>query len=178
MPVIPIRTIPDPILRKKSKKVKSVDGDVRQVITDLLETLESAKEPEGAGLAAPQLGVSQRIVIVREFLPNPQNPDEILSRDHVLINPRIISASKETQTIWEGCLSVPDTYGKVERPEKIKVRALDQDGNVIQFKASGYFSSVVQHEMDHLDGILFTDKVTGKTISEEELEKLGEEVAI
>ncbi|MFA6981825.1 MAG: peptide deformylase [Patescibacteria group bacterium] len=178
MAAVAIRTIPDPILRKKTERVHRVDEEVNKLANDLLDTLNEAQEPEGAGLAAPQLGVLKRIIVVREFLPDPKDPQKYFNQDHVLINPKVISSSKETQVIWEGCLSVPDTYGKVERPKKVKVKANDLEGNELRLKATGYFSSVIQHEIDHLDGILFTDKVTGEMITEEELEKLGEEIVL
>jgi len=171
MAVKPIITIPNKVLREKTEKVKNVDSEVASLAKDLLDTVRVAKDPEGAGLAATQIGVSKRVCVVRNFFKDPANPEKILSEDIILINPKIISNSKETEVDWEGCLSVPDKYGKVERFEKVKITAVGIDGKDIKIKASGYFARIVQHEIDHLDGILFTDKVIGETISEEELEK-------
>jgi peptide deformylase len=95
-----------------------------------------------------------------------------LSEDIILINPKIVSRSKETETDWEGCLSVPNVYGKVERFQKVKVSALGADGKDIKLKTSGFLARTVQHEIDHLDGVLFTEKVIGQTITEEELDKI------
>jgi peptide deformylase len=110
--------------------------------------------------------------VVRNFFVDPKDSQNMLSENIVLINPKIISKSKEVETDWEGCLSVPDVYGKVERYKKIKIYAVGIDGKDIKFKASDFLARTIQHEVDHLDGILFTDKVVGKTITEEELEAL------
>jgi peptide deformylase len=90
----------------------------------------------------------------------------------ILINPEIISKSKETDVDWEGCLSIPDVYGEVQRHTKVKVKSLTLSGNEITFTAEDFFARVVQHEIDHLDGILFTSRVIGKAISEKELDKI------
>lgn len=172
MAVKPIITIPNKVLRTKTEKVKQIDSEVLALAKDLLDTVRVAKDPEGAGLAATQIGVSKRVCVVRNFFRDPTNEEKVLSEDVVLINPKIISTSKETEVDWEGCLSVPDKYGKVQRFSKIKISALGVDGKDIKFKASDYFARTIQHEIDHLDGILFTDKVIGGTIGEEELDKL------
>lgn len=168
----PIITIPNEVLRKKAEKVKNIDEEVLKTAQDLLDTVKVAKDPEGAGLAAPQIGASKRICVVRNFFIDPQDSKKILSEDIVLINPKIVSKSIETETDWEGCLSVPNEYGKVERFKKVKISATGIDGTDIKFKANDFLARTIQHEIDHLDGILFTDKVIGKTITEEELDKL------
>jgi peptide deformylase len=167
----PIITIPDEVLRKKTEKVKTINEEILKIAKDLVDTVKVAKDPEGAGLAAPQIGVSKRICIVRNFFLDPLDEHKILSEDIVLINPKIVSTSKETDIDWEGCLSVPNAYGKVERYSKVKVSAIGIDGKDIRFKASDFLARTIQHEIDHLDGILFTDRVIGKTITERELEK-------
>lgn len=172
MPIRPIITIPNKVLVEKTEKVKIIDETVLKLAKDLLDTVKEAKDPEGAGLAATQIGVGKRVCVVRNFFNDPQNPEKILSEDIILINPKIISKSKETELDWEGCLSVPDVYGKVERYTKIKVSALGMDGKDIKFKANGFLARTIQHEIDHLDGILFTKRVIGKTINEKELENL------
>jgi peptide deformylase len=172
MAVRPIITIPNKGLYEKTEKVRQIDQAVSDVAKDLVDTVRVAKDPEGAGLSANQMGVSKRMCVVRNFFKDPQNPDKILSEDIVLINPKIVSRSKETEVDWEGCLSVPDVYGKVERFQKVKVSALGVDGKDIKLKVSGFLARTVQHEIDHLDGILFTEKVIGQTITEEELDKI------
>jgi peptide deformylase len=172
MPVRPIITIPNNILKTKTEKVKMIDEEVLKVAKDLVDTVKVAKDPEGAGLAAVQIGSSKRICVVRNFFKDPQNPEKILSEDIVLINPKIISTSKETEVDWEGCLSVPNKYGKVERFIKVKVTALSLDGLEMKFKANDFLARTIQHEIDHLDGIIFTDRVIGKIVSEEELEEI------
>lgn len=174
MAVRKVITTPNPILNKKAQKVSGVDDDVRRIAQDLLDTIKVEKDPEGAGLAATQLGESRRICVVRHFYEDPINPEKIQSDDLVLINPKIISHSKETQTDWEACLSVPDEYGLVERFEKIKLTAKDLNGDTLKIKAGGFFARTIQHEVNHLDGILFTSKVIGKTISEKEFDKIIE----
>jgi peptide deformylase len=172
MPVRPIITLPNNILRTKTKKVKKIDPEVEKVAKDLVDTVKLAKNPEGAGLAATQIGSLQRMCVVRNFFNDPQNPETVLSECIVLINPKIIGTSKETDIDWEGCLSVPDKYGKVERFSKIKVTAMGLDGKDIKLKAGDFLARTIQHEIDHLDGIIFTDRVVGKIITEEEMENL------
>lgn len=172
MAVKTILTFPDPILLKKAGKITKFDDELKTVVQDLLDTVLSAKDPEGAGLAAPQIGVSKRVVIVRNFIPDPNDPSKDIAHNIVLVNPKIISKSKETTLDWEACLSVPNVYGKVERYKKIKIKAQDENGEDFRLNATGYFAAIIQHEMDHLDGILFTTKVVGQTLTESELEEL------
>uniref|UniRef100_A0A7C4XIE2 Peptide deformylase n=1 Tax=candidate division WWE3 bacterium TaxID=2053526 RepID=A0A7C4XIE2_UNCKA len=172
MAVIKIVTIPNQILTTPAKKVVVFDNETRTLISDLLDTAREAKNPEAAGLAAPQIGISRRVCVVREFFVNPSNKDKLVAKDYVLVNPKIISASKEKELDIEACLSVPNVYGMVERAKKVKVKAQDGDGNEIRLTASGFLARVVQHEIDHLDGILFTSKLVGKSYTEEELEKI------
>jgi len=175
MAVVPIVKIPDEILNKKCGKVDKLDEDAKKLVKNLLDTLRAAKNPEGAGLAAPQIGVSKRVCIARRFLPNPNNESKPLIQDYVLINPKIISSSNETDLGWEGCLSIPDSYGKVLRAKKVKVKALNEEGEEVKINASGFFARIIQHEIDHLDGILFTSKLVGNTITEKELDKILKE---
>jgi peptide deformylase len=118
MSVRKVITAPNPILTKKTQKVRDINSDVKKIAKDLLDTVRVAKDPEGAGLSATQIGVSKRICVVRNFFEDPLNPNEVSSDDIVLINPKIIQYSKEKNVDWEGCLSVPDAYGLVERAEK------------------------------------------------------------
>lgn len=174
MPVQKIILEPDPVLHQKSEKVKSITPEIKALIQDLIDTAENAKDPEAAGLSAPQLGVLKRVILARNFFKDPKNPHAYLHENVILINPKIISASTETDLEWEGCLSIPDTYGKVRRPVKVKVDALDETGERIRLKATGYFARIVQHEIDHINGILFTERVEGKTLTEKELDQLEE----
>jgi len=171
MAVKPIATVPNKVLTTKTEKIKSIDADAKALAKDLLDTIKLTKKPEGAGLAANQIGVAKRMCVVRNFVEDPVNFEGAIAEEYVLINPRITSASKETELDWEGCLSVPNSYGRVERFKKIKVTALDLSGQEIKIKANGYFARTIQHEINHLDGILFTQKVVGPLITEEELGK-------
>lgn len=175
MSVKKIITVPNPILNKKTQKIGEITDEIKNIAQDLIDTVKVAEDPEGAGLAATQIGISKRMCVVRNFFEDPLNPNEIKSNDIVLINPKITNYSDEKDLDWEGCLSVPDKYGKVERASKIKVTAKDVDGNIIKIKAEGFFARTVQHEVDHLDGILFTDKIEGETLSQEEFDKMIED---
>ncbi len=175
MSVRNIITTPDPILGKKALKVSGITDDIKNMAKDLLDTVKVAKDPEGAGLAAPQIGISKRIVVVRNFFENPLHPEEIHSDDTILINPKITFFSSETEIDWEGCLSVPDKYGLVERSKKIKVSYKDLEGNNQKIKAEGFFARTIQHEIDHLDGILFTSRIKGDTLTQREFDEMLEE---
>jgi len=174
MAIRKIVTTPNPILNKKAQRVSDITDDIKKIAQDLLDSVKVAKDPEGAGLAAPQLGESKRICVVRHFYEDPANPEKIQSDDLILINPKIISHSKETESDWEGCLSVPNEYGIVERFSKIKLTAKDLNGDNLKIKAEGFFARTIQHEVDHLDGMLFTLKVIGKTVSQAEFNKIIE----
>lgn len=170
-----ILVVPDPLLTQKCQKVDTIDDETKKLIKNLKDTLESAKDPEGVGLAAPQIGVLQRVCVVKRFVPDPANPHQYKSEIIPFINPKVVEKSRETTLGWEGCLSIPDTYGKVERHKKIKVKTLSEDGEELKIKADGFFARVIQHEMDHLEGVLFTTKVVGETLTEEELDELLKE---
>ncbi len=173
MAVVNILTIPDKTLDKKSERVTKIDSEVKEIVQNLLDTVVAERDPMGAGLAAPQIGFNKRICVVREFYVEFKNgKEEEKATEHILINPEITVDSNKTTLDWEGCLSVPDTYGLVKRFKKIKVKALNENGESIKFSATGLFARTIQHEIDHLDGILFTKKVTGKFYTEEELDKL------
>jgi len=161
-----------PQLRQRCQAVEEIDREVLKTITDLKDTLLSAKDPEGVGLSAPQIGVGKRIIIVKKIGKDRQEPGKIKTTIHVLINPEISNASTKKEKSFEGCLSVPGKYGWVLRSPKIKVKALDERGNPIKFSAKKIFAYEIQHEIDHLDGILFTDKLVGKLYDEEELDIL------
>ncbi|MGP1442284.1 MAG: peptide deformylase [Anaerovoracaceae bacterium] len=134
----------DPILRKKSREVGEITERIRILIDDMIETMNDA---EGVGLAAPQVGVLKRIFVV-----------DVGEGPIVLINPEIIEKSGE-QTGSEGCLSVPDRSGEVTRPNYVKIRGLDREGNEVEYEGTELLARAFCHENDHLDGIIYTDYV-------------------
>lgn len=174
MAIREIVTIPNEILNKKTQKIGEITEEIKNIAKDLIDTVKVAEDPEGAGLAATQIGISKRICVVRNFFEDPINPEKISSNDIILINPKITDFSDEKETDWEGCLSVPDVYGLVERSKKIKLTAKDLDGNKIKIKAEGFFARTIQHEVDHLDGALFTSKVKGETLTQKQFDEMIE----
>lgn len=168
-----IITVPDKILYAKSERVRSINTEIKQIINQLIETANAQTEPEAAGLAAPQIGYSKRIILVRDFKRLP-NSDKMLITNVIMINPKIISESKEFETDWESCLSIPNMYGKVSRPYSIKLIYTDEKGIEKKIKAKDFFARVIQHEVDHLNGILFDTKIISKLISEQEYNKIIE----
>jgi len=160
-----IVTIPDPILRKRAEEVTKIDERILKIVDEMIYALENNPR-KGIGLAAPQVGIPIRIIIAKSGRKN----DDAIT--YGLINPEIIKASDEKELDYEGCLSVPDTYGLVERSKKVVVKALNKNGKKVTLKASGLFARVLQHEIDHLDGILLTEKSVGKMLTEEEYNKL------
>jgi peptide deformylase len=156
MPILPIKKYPAKILREKAKKIKDpLNPEVVQLIKDMIETLKNA---EGLGLAAPQVGKSLRLCIIEE----PPETEKGQSTLHILINPKITTYSKEKSKIEEGCLSFPGKFYVVSRPSSVKVRFLDETGKNVKIKADGLLARALQHEIDHLDGILITDKLKNK----------------
>jgi peptide deformylase len=156
MAILPIVMHPDPILEKECEKVTDFDKKLKKLLANMYDTM---LEADGVGLAAPQVGIDLQVAVV-------DIGDE--SGTIELINPEIIDADG-TQTDLEGCLSFPGLYGEVTRPYVIKVRTQDRKGRMIEFQAEGFLARAIQHEIDHLHGILFTSKVE-KFITEEELE--------
>jgi peptide deformylase len=148
MAVLEVLSVPHPILRKKALPVEVVDDGVRKLLNDMLETMYAE---EGCGLAAPQVGVSQRIIVVDISY---RFPDVPLMK---MVNPQILWSSHEKQTFDEGCLSVPGMYGPVTRPEKVKISYLDENGVAQELEAADFLATAIQHEIDHLNGKVFTD---------------------
>jgi peptide deformylase len=148
MSVRDVRYLGDPVLREICREVEKVDDDVRGLADDLMDTMYAA---DGIGLAAPQVGESLRVFVydVRE--------EEI--KPGVLVNPRIVEATGKQREV-EGCLSIPGLDEVVERMERVVVEGLDRDGNEVRIEAEGLLSRVLQHECDHLDGVLFVDRVS------------------
>ena len=151
MALRPILVAPDPILKAKAKPVDTVDDELRALADDMLETMYAAP---GIGLAAPQIGESRR-VIVFDIAPDgePKAP-------YFMANPELVWVSDEDATYEEGCLSVPEHYADVVRPARVRVKFLDRDGESREVEAEGLLATVIQHEMDHLDGILFIDHLS------------------
>jgi len=143
MAVIPIRLLNDPILRTKAKRIKNIDSSIQKLIDDMLETNWDAS---GAGLAAPQVGLSLRLAVIQ------------LSRDekYVLVNPQIMRRTG-TRTVTEGCLSIPGYVGDIQRAEKVTVRATDRYGKEYRIRGEGLLAEALEHEIDHLNGVLYID---------------------
>jgi peptide deformylase len=151
MAVLPIIVAPDPRLKAKCKPVARVDAEVRRLMDDMLETMHLAP---GIGLAAPQVGVAKRVIVV-DVSPSgePRKP-------YRLANPEIVWASEETTAFEEGCLSLPEQFAEVVRPARIRVRYLDHENEIRELDASDTLATCIQHEMDHLDGVLFVDHIS------------------
>ena len=146
-----ILTEPNPILRNKSLRVDKVDSDIQQLMNDMLETMYAAP---GIGLAAIQVGVPKRVIVMdidqKEGQKNPM----------FFVNPEIIEKSKNNSTYEEGCLSVPGQFAEIDRPDKCHLKYLDYYGQEKEIKAEGMLATCIQHEIDHLEGILFIDHLS------------------
>lgn len=151
MAVCEILILPDKRLRKVSEPVKKIDAGIRKLVDDMLETMYDAP---GIGLAAIQIGTSKRVVTMDlAKKEEPKNPQ-------VFINPEIVWSSDEKAVYEEGCLSIPEIYSDVERPAQVKVKYLDLEGELHEIEANGLLSTCLQHEVDHLNGILFIDHLS------------------
>lgn len=156
----PVVKIPEPVLRSVAKEVPKVNKRVRVIADNMVSIMKKAR---GVGIAAPQIGVSERIIVIA--------PER---KPIVLINPVVVSSSG-TQVREEGCLSIPGLYGDVERAAEVEIEAYDVKGRAVGFTMEGYAATVVQHEIDHLDGILFIDKVDPKTLHWQDPERDDED---
>ena len=145
--ILEIKKYPDPILRKKSKEVKEITPEIKQLARDLIETMLKS-EPVGIGLAAPQIGISKRVIAVQTD-----------SGPAVFVNPKIIKKSREKDSMEEGCLSLPEIWLNVKRAKEIEIETLDINDKKMRIKADGVFARILQHEIDHLNGILIIDKL-------------------
>ena len=148
MTVRKILTEPNPFLRQKSKPVDKVDDSTRELMDDMLDTMYKAP---GIGLAAIQIGVPKRIIVL-DVSKSPEKKEPMY-----FINPEIVSASKNDATYEEGCLSVPGQFAEIDRPDKCHIKYLDYNGESKELKAEGLLATCIQHEIDHLEGILFID---------------------
>jgi peptide deformylase len=172
-----IVTLPEPVLRRKAKPITKFDKELQTLIDDMIETMRDAP---GVGLAAPQVNISQQLAVIEyaeneddengtegaEENPKPAKPKQLF----VIINPEIVKASEEKVNGIEGCLSIPGLIGEVERHEAIQVKALNRYGKPVKLKVDGWMARIFQHEIDHLNGVLFTDLSTRvwKPTAEEE----------
>ena len=156
-----IITTPDPRLRERSTKVGVIDDEILNIIADMRKlSLDWEKEHPyelSAAMAAPQMGVLKRIIIIRDDMENKKN-----ATFTALINPEVIKTEGKTITDYEGCLSVPSIYGKVPRASKVKVKAMLEDGTEVRIKATDELARTLLHEIDHLNGILFIDHIRDK----------------
>ncbi len=152
MPILPIITLPDPVLRKTSAAVETVDDEVRGLANNLLETMYAAP---GIGLAAVQVGVLRRMLVF-----DTAKGEDVPKEPFVLINPEIVSFGDTPRVHEEGCLSIPRMYAEVERPAVVRVRYVDLDGKQQERDFADLQATVVQHEIDHLEGILFIDHIS------------------
>ncbi|MFC1913936.1 peptide deformylase [Chloroflexota bacterium] len=144
MAILPIRTLPDPVLRQKAKKVRNIDNSVKKLIADMLETMHA--DPGRAGLAAPQVGISLRVIVIG--IPEQE--------DIVLINPEIVKRNGE-RFINEGCLSIPGYFGEVKRAKSVTAKGRDQNWKEVRIKAEDLLAQALEHEIDHLNGLLYID---------------------
>jgi peptide deformylase len=158
MAVLPIRTLPDPVLRQKAKRVKTIDGSIQKLIADMLETVRAA--PGRAALAAPQVGTSLRVIVID--IPEAENV--------VLINPEIVKRRGE-RLVTEGCLSIPGYYGEIKRAKSVTAKGRDASGKEIRIKAEELLAQALEHEVDHLNGLLYIDHLE----SQDKLHKVEDE---
>ena len=156
MALLPIIEVPDALLRAKSAPVERIDDDVRRLVSDMFETMYAAP---GIGLAAVQVAVPRRVMVI-----DLQDPDEEggepIRKPFAFINPEIVWSSDERSTYNEGCLSIPDQYAEIERPARVRARWLDEQGQQHEAEVDGLLATCVQHEVDHLNGILFVDHLS------------------
>ncbi len=154
MAIREIVKIPDPVLRRKAHKITTFDKNLQTLIDDMIETMRVAP---GVGLAAPQVGISERLIVIEYG----DDEDETVPKKlFAVVNPEIVQASEEKVEGIEACLSIPQIAGEVERHEKITVKGLNRHGKPVKIKAEGWLARIFQHEIDHLEGVLFTDRAS------------------
>ncbi len=163
-PPLEVHHLGDRVLRQPAKRVAKVDDEIRQIVRQMLQTMYSE---DGIGLAAPQVAINKQIVVIDI---DPENPEH---QPLVLINPTVKSFGRELVATQEGCLSIPGVYLDVQRPEAIEVSFKDEQGRPRTIKATGLLSRAIQHEIDHLNGVLFVDRVNNQLALTQELKKRG-----
>jgi len=169
-----IVTLPDPVLRRKARPVAGFDKNLQALIDDMVQTM---REAPGVGLAAPQVGVSERLIVVEYADPPEDGPEDaavpkldgerpaseakkVKPRLYVMANPEIVKTSDETEIGVEGCLSIPGLVGEVERFATIQIKGLNRRGQPMKVKAEGWLARIFQHEIDHINGVVFPDRAT------------------
>jgi peptide deformylase len=163
-----IVTLPDAVLRRKARTIAKVDKNLQMLIDDMVETM---REAPGVGLAAPQVGLSERLIVVEYYeRPEDEEKEDAPKKVWALLNPEIVKASTETVMGVEGCLSIPGLVGEVERNAAIQVKGLNRHGKPVKIKAEGWLARIFQHEIDHLNGILFPDRATRVWKPQDEVE--------
>jgi peptide deformylase len=158
-----IVSLPEPVLRRKARPVTTIDQNLQTLIDDMIETMRDAP---GVGLAAPQINVSQRVIVVEYAEQEEQEPvegeepKEVKPKLFVLLNPELGKVSPETITGVEGCLSIPGLVGEVDRHVAVQVKGQNRHGQPVKIRATGWLARIFQHEIDHLNGVMFTDRAT------------------
>ena len=153
-----IVSLPEPVLRRKARPVTEFGGELQSLIDDMVETM---REAPGVGLAAPQVNVSERLIVVEYGEEEEDENGEIIEHPkklYVMVNPEIVKTSEETEVGIEGCLSIPGIVGEVERFSSIQIKGLNRRGRPVKLKAEGWLARIFQHEIDHLNGVLFPDR--------------------
>ncbi len=154
-----IVTLPDPILRRKARPVSTFDKKLQTLIDDMIETM---REAPGVGLAAPQVGIGERLIVVEYAEPPAEGEEqrEVKPKLYVLANPEIVKTSEEMALGVEGCLSIPGLVGEVERYSAVQIKGLNRRGQPMKVKAEGWLARIFQHEIDHINGVVFPDRAT------------------
>jgi peptide deformylase len=171
MAIRTIVTLPDPVLRRKARPVTNFDKNLQTLIDDMIDTMRDAP---GVGLAAPQVGVSEQVIVVEyaepEEVEEGEEPIEVEPKLYVMVNPEIVKFSPDTVMGIEGCLSVPMLVGEVERAEEIRIKGFSRRGQPMKLKVGGWLARIFQHEIDHVNGVVFTDLATQIWQPEEPIE--------
>jgi peptide deformylase len=163
-----IVTLPETVLRRKAHAVTKFDKDLHALIDDMVETM---REAPGVGLAAPQIGLSERIIVIEYYeREEDEEKEDAPKKVWAVLNPEIIKASEEKLMGVEGCLSIPGLVGEVERHAAVQVKGLNRHGKPTRIKAEGWLARIFQHEIDHLNGVLFTDRATRVWKPQDEVE--------
>jgi peptide deformylase len=162
-----IITLPEAVLRRKARAITTFDKNLQTLIDDMIETM---REAPGVGLAAPQVNISERLIVVEYGEEDDEEGEAQPKKLYVMINPEIVKNSEETLMGVEGCLSIPNLVGEVERHAAVQVKGLNRHGKPTKLKAEGWLARIFQHEIDHLNGILFPDRATRVWKPQEEVE--------
>jgi peptide deformylase len=157
MALLEIAQLPDPVLRRKARKIIAIDRDLQTLVDNMIETMRAAP---GVGLAAPQVSVSSRLVVVEYGEEDEDGGEAGPKKLYVVVNPEIVLASEEMEKGIEACLSIPGLVGEVERHSQIVIKGLNRFGKPVKITTEGWLARIFQHEIDHLDGIVYPDRAT------------------